>query len=453
MLRFSRVMNVGVIHNNNFRLEFHPLKSKEKATVCKTMADYRGGFECEFVEKPPKAFQSECPVCLLVLRNPYQATCCGYSFCRVCIEKIKARNIACPCCKEDQFDHYPNKGLQRSLNEFKVKCSNKEQGCQWEEELGQLDNHLNYNPPEEKQQEGCQFSKIKCLYCSEIFLRSKIQVHQSDQCQWRPFSCEYCKDYKTTYEDITTNHWPVCGCYPLKCSNKCGQTLERQHLESHISKDCPLTAIDCDFQHVGCEVRLPRKDMPAHLVESVVCHLSLQAAKLKEVEGNVKRLEEENNELKKHVVKLTKHLNIFVCPVDLTLANFEKRKKENAKWRSPPFYTELKGYKLWLGVYPNGHEIFKGQYVSIYLVLMKGEFDHKLKWPFKGNFLIQLLDQYQKEDHCAVIISFYGHAENRVTQGEESTNRYYYRIHPHSTLQPRYLQNDCLKFRIILLGT
>ena len=39
----------------------------------------REGYEYEFVEKPPKA---ECPICLLpvVLREPYQATCCGKSF-------------------------------------------------------------------------------------------------------------------------------------------------------------------------------------------------------------------------------------------------------------------------------------------------------------------------------------------------------------------------------------
>lgn len=50
------------------------------------MAYQEGGFDCEFEEKPSKGVQSECPVCLLVLRKPYQVTCCGYGFCRVCIE-------------------------------------------------------------------------------------------------------------------------------------------------------------------------------------------------------------------------------------------------------------------------------------------------------------------------------------------------------------------------------
>ena len=39
------------------------------------MTDQEGGYDCEFVEKPPEAIQSECPVCQLVLREPYQAIC------------------------------------------------------------------------------------------------------------------------------------------------------------------------------------------------------------------------------------------------------------------------------------------------------------------------------------------------------------------------------------------
>ena len=82
--------------------------------VLKIMA----GIECEFVEKPPKAFQSECPICLLVLREPYQATCCGKSFCKECIERVKANNQDCPTCNDKNLNLFNNKGLQQSLNDF-----------------------------------------------------------------------------------------------------------------------------------------------------------------------------------------------------------------------------------------------------------------------------------------------------------------------------------------------
>ena len=46
----------------------------------KTPPTERGGYDCEFVERP-KELETDCPICLLVLREPFQVTCCGNSFC------------------------------------------------------------------------------------------------------------------------------------------------------------------------------------------------------------------------------------------------------------------------------------------------------------------------------------------------------------------------------------
>ena len=232
------------------------------------MAGYSGGYDCEFVEKPPKVVQSECPVCLQTIREPYQVDCCGYAFCQVCIEQVKAANKPCPCCKAEEFNKFEDKRLKRTLYEFKVYCANKDQGCQWVGELGQLDNHLNSDPSREKQLEGCQFTGVKCCYCSELIQRTSVQVHQGEQCLRRPFRCKYCKDFDSTYKDVTTNHWPVCGYYPVQCTNKCGKTITRQNLKDHVSNDCPLTTVNCEFNHVGCKAKLPRKDIMVHLTET-----------------------------------------------------------------------------------------------------------------------------------------------------------------------------------------
>ena len=161
-------------------------------------------------------------------------------------------------------------------------------------ELGQLDNHINSNPSQQNQLEGCQFTYIKC-YCTNYFQRSNPQVHQSEQCPWRPYSCEYCRVYNSSHRAVTTNHWLDCGYYPLPCLNKCGDTLQRQSMANHITISCPLTIIDCEFRHAGCQVRLPHKDMVAHLNESFVVHLSLETAHHKHV---VHHPEQENEQLK-----------------------------------------------------------------------------------------------------------------------------------------------------------
>ena len=357
------------------------------------MAIHTGGYDCEFVETPPKVVQSECPVCLQIIQEPYQADCCGYAFCRECIKRIKMDSKCCPCCKAEQFNTFEDKRLKRTLYAFKVYCTNKRQGCQWEGELSQLDNHLNSIPSQENQQEGCQFTLIKCIYGSGLFQRSDIQFHQDYHCPKRPYSCKYCKDYVSIFEDITTNHWLECSYYPVRCVNRCGKIIQRQELHDHISKDCLLTVLDCEFGHVGCETKLPRKDMEAHLEDNVVKHMSLQAANYKQV---IDQLCRENKELKEEVGRLTQDLQQIctpICPPVFTMDKFKQRKRDNEVWYSPPFYTHHKGYKMCVGIYANSYGEHKGEYTSVSVHLMKGEFDDELKWPFRGQITVRLLSQ------------------------------------------------------------
>ena len=49
---------------------------------------------------------------------------------------------------------------------------------------------------------------------------------------------------------------------------------------------------------------------------------------------------------------------------------------------STPFYTENYGYKLKLLMYPNGTGLGTNTHLSVYIVVMKGEYDAILPWPF-----------------------------------------------------------------------
>ena len=445
----------------------------------------KGGFTCEFVEKPPEVVQSECPVCQQILCEPYQAPCCGQSFCRVCKQKIKTDNKPCPTCKEVNFATFHNKGLEISLYKFQVYCSHKQEGCEWKGELGQLDNHLNLSPQPDKQLEGCEYSEIECIYCSELIKRPNITVHQDNLCPKRSFSCEYCHSYESDYDDVINNHWPVCGYQTVQCPNECGTALKRQVLENHVIRSCPKTVIDCDFHHVGCDVRLPRKDMPAHLNENLVTHMSLQAASYSkllashsELQSQVNKMEVENkllkNELedsiqimddmkqtitelqskkadKKTVSQLMHHIGL-PAPLEIIMPNYEQHKKDRDAWYSPPFYTHPRGYKMQLRVdTSNGYS--KGTHLSVNVCLMKGEFDNHLKWPYRGMVTIQLVDQETGKGQHTLKISFTdetpsGYA-NRVTRGERNT--WGWGCHDylsHDRIWSQYYLNDCLRFRI-----
>ena len=189
------------------------------------------GFDCEFLKPPPSEYvQSECPVCLQIIREPHQVTCCGKKFCKACIKHIKANKKLCPTCNEE-FSSFADKGLKQSLYSLKVHCGHQKDGCEWTGELRQLDEHLNTDPLPEKQLDGCQFVEINCIYnCGDQLQRRYIQNHQIKDCPKRPFGCEHCHDYKSTYDDVTNNHWPVCGSFPVPCLNQCGLTIQRQNI-------------------------------------------------------------------------------------------------------------------------------------------------------------------------------------------------------------------------------
>ena len=52
-----------------------------------------------------------------------------------------------------------------------------------------------------------------------------------------------------------------------------------------------------------------------------------------------------------------------------------------------------------LGVDTYGIGIGKGTHVSVFTCLMCGNFDSHLKWPFRGNVTIQLVNQLEDKKH------------------------------------------------------
>lgn len=66
---------------------------------------------------------------------------------------------------------------------------------------------------------------------------------------------------------------------------------------------------------------------------------------------------------------------------------------------SDPFYTSPHGYKLCARAYLNGDGIGQGQHLSVYVIIMKGEYDMVLHWPFAARVTLSLLDQGGSRKH------------------------------------------------------
>ena len=360
----------------------------------------RGGYDCEFVEAPPKVLQTECSICLLILKEPCLISCCGHKFCRGCIEQVEKSKKPCPLCNTPDFTFLPERALQRSLlNDFEVYCSYKKDGCDWKGRLSELMGHLiNKDSVPENQPKECQFVEVECgNKCGEWFHRRDIITHRIIHCQKRPYSCKYCRKYNSTFEDVTEIHYSQCSKYPVACPNACQVVkLERQKLESHLQDHCPLAKVDCPFNYAGCQTRLLRKDMPKHMEDSVT-HLTMLASVTQKLASETQKLEKENQELRQNMLAMKE---MFGIPMEFRV-----------KWPSDctfsrGFYTHLHGYQMCVGVYPNGRGEGEGSHVTICTCLMKGPFDEYLKWPFRGEVTIQIVNQAGDHDHKEMTIPY-----------------------------------------------
>ncbi|XP_053373675.1 TNF receptor-associated factor 3-like [Mercenaria mercenaria] len=80
------------------------------------------------------------------------------------------------------------------------------------------------------------------------------------------------------------------------------------------------------------------------------------------------------------------------------LRDYARRKQDAVQGRtlslySQPFYTHRYGYKMCARVYLNGDGMGKGSHMSLFFVVMRGEYDNLLPWPFQQKVTMTLLDQ------------------------------------------------------------
>ena len=145
---------------------------------------------------------------------------------------------------------------------------------------------------------------------------------------------------------------------------------------------------------------------------------------------------------------------VCLCPVEFTMADFELLKQEHNTWLSPSFYTHTRGYRMCIEVSTND----SSTHVSVYVYLMRGEFDNSLKWPFRGSITIQLLNQQQNKGHLGVIIDLTdttpdAHADRvtgRIMSRPWGETQFisYDKLTYDPASKCQYLCNDCLCFRI-----
>ena len=266
-------------------------------------------------------------------------------------------NKPCPLCNVQFTTCIHDKRLQRTLNELQVYCCHKEAGCEWVGELSNLPQHFNteLEPDVLKRLTGCLFVSIDCTYCDQKLQRQEMKDHETNNCPLRPYTCDYCNEHEATYEDVTTNHWPICPSRPVPCPNECGAYPERKSLQDHLSGQCALAIISCSFAYAGCSQEFPRKDMEVHIANNLARHMSLQAinhkqqletcqCEITQLKDQIQALKEEKKLEKEQAHKQLKDIRE---ELELTTRSVQKLTEENMllKRRVDEHNQDIRGIK------------------------------------------------------------------------------------------------------------
>ena len=186
---------------------------------------------------------------------------------------------------------------------------------------------------------------------------------------------------------------------------------------------------------------------------------------MKQQSERINNLQQQNQILSKKVNELLRQprvensssiqeLRSHMCivPVVYTMSEFTvRRSQSDLTFKPHPFYTYVQGYKLQLIVNAHGDSSGKGTHISIFLSLMKGDFDSQLKWPFRGSVTIQLLNQEANMEHYTECISYHDGTPDqmagRVMEERRSAKPWgKVKFIAHRDVLPKFVKNDCIKF-------
>ena len=137
--------------------------------------------------------------------------------------------------------------------------------------------------------------------------------------------------------------------------------------------------------------------------------------------GNVRRLVETVQETVRRVERRIESIEHTLALRNVTLADLEEyvrqqefssydgkllwkiiefaRKRNEAvggqqvSFFSPCFYTSRYGYKMCARIFLNGDGMGRGTHISVFFVVLRGQYDAVLRWPFRQKVTFMLFDQ------------------------------------------------------------
>ena len=191
-------------------------------------------------------------------------------------------------------------------------------------------------------------------------------------------------------------------------------------------------------------LQIQRREVESHLQAAMRLHLDLACVKLSDTQKKLEKLE-------KRVNALEKCESSFTWRIDGFSEVLRKAKiGEETKIESSPFYRY--GYKSKLSINPNGVGQGKNSHLSAFLIIMKGEYDATLTWPFQKMVTLTLVDQHENaNDRENIVESFISEKCESLGRPvtEENVGWGFHEFVSHEELQKRrYIVDDTIFIQV-----
>jgi hypothetical protein len=210
----------------------------------------------------------------------------------------------------------------------------------------------------------------------------------------------------------------------------------REKLNDHLSR-CPKRKILCPV--MKCNTVVIYDQLENHIEENLKLHINLLD------EGNYRSVDQRVQEL-----MLLNGVLLW------KIADIERRIKDAVSGKtlsidSKPFYSSKNGYKMCARLYLNGDGIATGTHISLYLIVMKGEHDSVLPWPFQQQFSLVLIDQQGKQHITNTFLPSPSSSSFLRPKTDMNTASGSPSFVPLSTFHSGgYLRDDCLFINVIV---
>ncbi|KAK1160712.1 TNF receptor-associated factor 3-like isoform X1 [Acipenser oxyrinchus oxyrinchus] len=340
--------------------------------------------------------------------------------------KCKYRDTICTYCKRTVLLADQKKHEESVCPAFPVTCPNK---CSNSSVLrSQLTNHRHECP---NAQANCMFSRYGCTFKG---LNQDMKEHELR------FMSEHLKlmvarnsSLETKMEDVKTELQerykvlPSLNTRIIELENRYEEVREKsKEMEQKISNVQKLLGSHSEkVMEMEMELRLLRQAKDD--VETLKSTVESIRSRVAVLEGSGRggggagthALGPMETQLARHDDMLSVH-EIRLADMDLRfqvletasysgtlvwkIRDYKRRKQEAVMGKtlslySQPFYTGYFGYRMCARVYLNGDGMGKGTHLSLFFVVMRGEYDALLPWPFKQKVTLMLMDQGPARKH------------------------------------------------------